>query len=81
MENIIKIGNVELTESQISQLYTSNRYIVTYSKIYSIEYSMAQKKFYGRPIYTCKGMAKRGRFHALTASEINHMLDFPLLNT
>ena len=81
MENIVKIGNVELTTDHVSRLYTENRYIVTYSKIYSIEYSMAQKRFYGRPIYTCKGMGRRGRFHALTAAEINHLLNFNLLNT
>jgi len=77
---IVNIGNVELTESKVSKLYYDHKYIVTYSKIYTIEYSNAQKRFYGRAIYSHRGMAKRGRFHALTASEVNHLLGFDLLN-
>lgn len=80
MEQIIKFGNVELTEAQAERFYRENRYIVTYSKIYSIQYSAAQKTYYGRVIYSHPGMAKRGRFHAMTAHEINHLLRQPLLN-
>ena len=80
MEQIIRIGNVELTPTQASKLYLEEKYIVTFSKIYSIEYSQAQKRYYGRTIYSYPGMAKRGRFHAMTASEVNHLLKFQLVN-
>lgn len=78
--NIVKIGNVELTEEQAFRFYEERRYIVTYSKIYALHYSNAQKRVYGKEIYHHPGMAKRGRFHAMTAEAVNHLLKFPLLN-
>ena len=78
---IIKIGNVELTKAQVENLHSNNRYIVTYSKIYTIEYSNAQKQYYGRPIFHYPGMAKRGRFHTMSAAEVNRLIGFNLLNT
>ena len=77
--DIVKIGNVELTTAEAARLYIEDKYIVTFSKVYSIEYSMAQKRYYGRVVYAYPGMAKRGRFHALTAKEVNHLIGHPLL--
>lgn len=77
--SIIKIGSVELTEMEAERLYEEEKYIVTYSKIYKLEYSDAQKMVYGREIYNQRGLAKRGRYHTLTAAEVNHLLGFSLL--
>jgi hypothetical protein len=77
---IVKIGNVELTEEQAARFYEEHRYIVTYSKIYKLHYSAAAKQVYGSQIYYNKGMAKRGRFHAMTAETVNHLLGFQLVN-
>lgn len=78
--DIIRIGNVELTPDHAFRLYSEKRYIVTYSKIYALHYSNAQKRVYGSVVYSHKGLAKRGRFHAMTAEEVNHLIGFPLLN-
>lgn len=78
--DIVKIGRVELTEKECEQYYDNNLYIVTYSKIYQIMYSTAQKRYYGHTVYSNNGgMTRRGRFYAITAREINRFLGFNLL--
>ena len=79
MEKIVKIGNVELYESDALKLYQSGRYIVTYSRIYQLFYSAAQKRVYGTEIYYQKGLCKRGRFHTLTGSDINKLVKMKLV--
>jgi len=77
--NICRIGNVELTESQVRDIYESDRYIVTYSRVYQVFYSQAQCRFYGVELYRQPGMARRGRFHIMTAAAVNHLLGFDLV--
>lgn len=81
MENIIKIGSVELYESEVQKLYEAKKYLVCYKKIWQIHYSQ-NAGYYGQCVYTeTKGnLAKRGRFHTMSASEVNHLLGFNLLN-
>lgn len=73
-ERIVKIGNVELYESEVQKLYEEKKYIATYSGVYQILYSNAQKKFYGLKIIEEKGIARRGRFYVMTPKEINKVL-------
>lgn len=70
----MKIGNVELTEEEALNLYQSKKYIVTYSKIYELFYSVPNTCIYGRVIYNNPGMCKRGRYHALSAADVNHLV-------
>ena len=81
---IIKIGSVELSPQEAENLYYSGRkYLVTYTRIYQIHYSQAQRRFYGQEISRAKpgcNYARRGRFHAYTAKDVNNLLDFKLLN-
>lgn len=76
---IVKIGPVELYLNEAIELYQSGKYIVTYSRIYQLFYSNAQKTVYGIEIFYHKGMARRGRFYALTASDVNHLVGFNLV--
>lgn len=80
--NIIKIGNIELTEEEAARLYQGGRrYLVAYSKIYALDYSV-NAGYHGRIIYRRPekgGYTRRGRFFAYPASEINHLLGFKLL--
>ena len=81
---INKIGNVELTADEARRYYENGKYIVTYSKIYSLHWSNAQQKVYGTVVYekpkTVKiGLAKRGRFFVLSADNVNGLLGFNLL--
>jgi len=77
---IIKIGSVELTKEEAEKLYESGKYIVTFSRIYQLHYSNAQKRVYGTEIYRQQGMARRGRFYAMDAKTVNHLLGFALVN-
>ena len=76
---IIKIGSVELTKEEAEKLYESGKYIVTFSRIYQLHYSNAQKRVYGTEIYRQQGMARRGRFYAMDAKTVNHLLGFKLV--
>ena len=79
MLDIVKIGNVELTSQEAFDLYSAEMYIVTYSHIYQLFYSEAQRTVYGQPIYHEKGLAARGRFYTMTGKQINHLLKMQLV--
>lgn len=76
---VVKIGTVELEKEEAQKLYEEKKYICTYSGIYQILYSQAQQTFYGSKLFSI-GLSGRGRFHALTAKEINHICGKDLLH-
>lgn len=83
MERIIKIGRVELLESEALKMYNDKKYIITYSKIYQLFYSK-NAGVYGSVIYQMPtkgtgGFTRRGRFFAMDAETVNHLLGFELL--
>ena len=79
MDNIVKIGRVELWEHEAREIYEAGKYILTYSKVYAVDYSAAQKKFYGRVVLN-QGGARRGRYHIMTAKELNHLYGHTIFN-
>lgn len=79
---IIKIGNVELTETEAQKFHHEQKYIVAFRRIFSVDYSV-NGGYHGREIYYHRGdlpLTKRGRFCTKTATEINKMLGHELLN-
>lgn len=80
MEKIIKVGSTEFTESDLEKIHTEKKYIVNYSGVYAIHYSVAQKQYYSRKVIDYKGMAKRGRFYIMTAETVNHIIGKKVLN-
>ena len=80
MERIVKVGSTELTEQEAEKIYEEKKYVVNYSGVYAIHYSMAQKQCYSRKVIDCKGMAKRGRFYIMTAETVNHIIGKKVLN-
>lgn len=78
-ERIVKIGNVELYESEVQKLYEEKKYIVSYSGVYQIFYSNAQKQFYGQKVIEQKGIAARGRFYTMKADAINNVIGEKIL--
>lgn len=80
---MIKAGNVELTEAEAEKIYKEKRYIVTFSKIYAIRFrenaGYYAEEIYKNPVRSGVGFVRRGRFHAMVASDINHFLGFSLL--
>lgn len=71
---IIRIGNVELTPEEAQGYYDEGRYIVTYSKIYKLVKTDRHPEIHGKVIYTSKGMTLRGRYFAMTADTVNHLV-------
>lgn len=76
---IIKIGNVELTREEAERLYNEKKYICSYVGIFQICYSPAQDMYYGMKVINHKGYARRGRFYAHTAEQINHVFGKKIL--
>lgn len=79
MANIIRIGSVELTEEEALRMYEKKLYIVTYSNIFELHYSDSLKRVCGRQIYHEPGLARRGRFHAISGEAVNRLVRFPLV--
>lgn len=80
-ENVCKIGTTELTESEAREIRESDKYIVNYGGVFQIEYSQAQRRYYGLKLYSGKGLTSRGRYHTMTAAEVNHLLGFNLVRS
>lgn len=78
---IVRIGGVELTPEEAERYYLEGKYIVTYGCIYQLFYSAAQKRVYGQVIYRSQGMTRRGRFFAMGAETVNHLVGFDLVNS
>lgn len=76
---IVKIGSVELTPDEAEKYYSEGKYIVTYGRIYQLFYSAAQKRVYGQVIYRHPGMTRKGRFFAMDAKTVNHLVGFNLV--
>ena len=86
MQGIVKIGPVELTEKEAERLYGEHKYIVTYSKVFQLFHGgKSYPHVYGQVIYEKPtkdgvGLARRGRFYALTGAAVNSVLGFSLVN-
>lgn len=85
MENQVycTAGRVQLTKEQAERIYNEKRYICTSTAIYQPHFSQAQPKqqIYFTKIADYKGLARRGRYYALTAEEINHIFGYEYLRT
>ena len=79
-EKIIKIGSVELYQSDVEMIYNENKYVVNYSGVYQIFYSQAQRQYYGKCVYRCKGLTLRGRFFIKDGAAVNKLIGHELLN-
>lgn len=76
---IIKIGTTELTRDAVSKIYDDEKYVVNYSGVWQICYSMAQNQYYGLKVISYRGLSKRGRFYVMSAGDINHVLGQEIL--
>ena len=75
---IVKFGTLALEEEKVAKLYEEKKYICTHKAIYQIMYSNAQCRFYGSKLFSI-GLAVKGRYHAMTAAEINKIQGQDLL--
>lgn len=80
MNKTIKVGSTEFTESDIEKIYTEKKYVVNYSGVYAIHYSVAQKQYYSSKVIDCKGLTRMGRFFIMTAEMVNIIIGKKVLN-
>ncbi len=81
LDNIVKIGSVELTADEAYRMYRNDMYLVTYGKIYQLYYNVGKQRVFGVAIYKQYGLCRRGRFHVLSAEDVNHLVGYELINT
>ena len=79
-DNVI-IGKLTLSHDEVLRLYFAHKYIITYSAIYQLFYSNAQRRAYAAEIYRAPNLTRRGTYQAATAAEVNKLLQFDLLWT
>lgn len=79
--DIVKIGNVELLPEEAAAAYERGLYIVAYRRIYQVNYSAAQGRYYGQEVYcSAEPLTRRGRFFRMTGEAVNHLIGHELLN-
>lgn len=79
-DNVI-IGKLTLSHSEVLKLYFEHKYIITYSAVYQLFYSNAQRRAYAAEIFRAPNLTRRGTYQAATAAEVNKLLQFDLLRT
>lgn len=81
MADTIIIGSLTLSHNEALKYYCDHKYIITYSGVYQLFYSAAQRRTYGIEIYRAPNLTRRGTYRAATAAEVNQLLQFDLLRT
>lgn len=81
MKDTVIIGNLAISHDEVLKLYFEHKYIITYSAIYQLFYSAAQRRAYASKIYSAPNLTRRGTYRAATAAEVNELLQFDLLRT
>lgn len=77
---VVKIGNVSMFKGEAKKIYDDKKYVCSYTGIYQVHYSVAQKSYYGHKVINYKGYARRGRYYIQSAKEINNVLGKTILN-
>ena len=72
--DVVKVAAVELTRGEAERIYAAGLYVVNGRGVWQIDYSRAQKTFYGRLIVRAAGLTRRGRFHVMDAAAVNNLL-------
>nr|DAG43310.1 MAG TPA: hypothetical protein [Caudoviricetes sp.] len=81
--DIIRIGSVELTPEEAAAAYERGLYIVAFRRVYQVNYSAAQGRYYGQEVYYSADplpLTRRGRYISMSAAEVNRLIGHELLN-
>ena len=76
MEKIVRIGGVELYESDAKRLHDEGKLLVTYGKIYALVERAGAVR--GKVVHTAKGMTRRGRFYAMSPETVQNIFGISL---
>lgn len=79
MKTKFVIGGVKLSLIEVEEIYNNGLYIVTYGGVWQVNYSSAQKQYYGQMVIKEKGIAPRGRYSTMTGKAINKIIGKTIL--
>jgi hypothetical protein len=80
--DLITIGGVEFTRSQVCNMADDCQFVVTCRAVYMVEWSCAQGTGYGRKVWKSDtNLAQRGRFHVMDAKGVNALIGHNLFVT
>lgn len=79
---VVKIGRVELFPEEAQEAYERGLYIVAFRRVYQVNYSAAQRFYYGHQVYyspAAMPLTRRGRYIAISGPEVNRLIGHELL--
>lgn len=79
---VVKIGRVELFPEEAQEAYERGLYIVAFRLVYQVNYSAAQRFYYGQQVYyspAAMPLTRRGRYIAISGPEVNRLIGHELL--
>lgn len=79
---VVKIGRVELFPEEAQEAYERGLYIVAFRRVYQVNYSAAQRFYYGQQVYyspAAMPLTRRGRNIAISGPEVNRLIGHELL--
>lgn len=79
MKTEFVIGGVKLSLIEVEEIYNNGLYVVTYGGVWQVNYSSAQRQYYGQMVIKEKGIAPRGRYSTMTGKAINKILGKTIL--
>ena len=80
---VVKIGNVDLFPEEAAEAYERGLYIVAFRRVYQVNYSAAQGRYYGQEVYYSADslpLTRRGRYFSMSAAEVNRLIGHELMN-
>lgn len=80
---VVKIGNVDLFPEEAAEAYERGLYIVAFRRVYQVNYSAAQGRYYGQQVYYSAAslpLTRRGRYFSMSATEVNCLIGHELFN-
>lgn len=80
MKTEFVIGSVKLSLKEVEEIYNNGLYVVTYGGVWQVNYSSAQRQYYGLMVVKEKGIASPGRYYTMTGKAINKILEKDILN-
>lgn len=79
MKTEFVIGGVKLSLIEVEEIYNNGLYVVTYGGVWQVNYSSAQRQYYGQMVIKEKGIAPRRRYYTMAGEAINKILGKTIL--
>lgn len=75
----MKIGKTEITRGEAERLHESGLFLVDGRGVWQINFSAAQRCYYGQLLIRESGLTRRGKYKIMDAAGVNNLLDTVIL--